>query len=196
MDGVMKRLVQASALAVVVIGIATVAAQSPAADVTFRGLIDAKNIGEYMQRLSARPHHVGSPYDKDNAEWILAQFKEWGWDAQHRALRRAVPDAEGARRRAGRADDVHGDARGAGRRRSIRRRARRPSSCRPTTPIRSTATSPAPLVYVNYGRPEDYEELDRARHLGAGRDRHRALRRSRGAASSRRSPPSTARSAA
>ena len=32
----------------------------------------------YMQRLSARPHHVGSPYDKDNAEWILAKFKEWG----------------------------------------------------------------------------------------------------------------------
>ena len=34
-----------------------------------------------MKRLSARPHHVGSPYDKDNAEWILAHFKEWGWDA-------------------------------------------------------------------------------------------------------------------
>ena len=35
----------------------------------------------------------------------------------------------------------------------------------------------APLVYVNYGRPEDYEELDAARRLGEGRDRHRALRR-------------------
>ena len=22
------------------------------------------------------------PYDKDNAEWMLAKFKEWGWDAQ------------------------------------------------------------------------------------------------------------------
>ena len=36
---------------------------------------------EYMRRLTARPHHVGSPYDKDNAEWILAKFKEWGLDA-------------------------------------------------------------------------------------------------------------------
>ena len=36
-----------------------------------------------MQRLSARPHHVGSPYDKDNAEWILARFKSWGLDAPH-----------------------------------------------------------------------------------------------------------------
>jgi len=35
-----------------------------------------------MQRLSARPHHVGSPYDKDNAEWILAKFKGWGFDAK------------------------------------------------------------------------------------------------------------------
>src|SRR2546429_2779791 len=34
-----------------------------------------------MQRLSARPHHVGSPYDQDNAEWILGKFKEFGLDA-------------------------------------------------------------------------------------------------------------------
>src|SRR4029078_12972906 len=35
-----------------------------------------------MKRLSARPHHVGSAYDKDNAQWLLAQFKAFGWDAQ------------------------------------------------------------------------------------------------------------------
>ena len=40
------------------------------------------NIRENMRRLSARPHHVGSPYDKDNAEWILSKFKEWGFDAK------------------------------------------------------------------------------------------------------------------
>src|SRR6478672_1939373 len=48
----------------------------------FRGSIDTANIRESMRRLSARPHHVGSPYDKDNAEWMLARFREWGWDAQ------------------------------------------------------------------------------------------------------------------
>src|ERR1700744_1936438 len=47
----------------------------------FRALPDPANLRAYMQRLSARPHHVGSPYDKDNAEWILARFKEWGLDA-------------------------------------------------------------------------------------------------------------------
>ena len=78
----MKRLGQAGALAVVLIGIATVAAQSPAADVTFRGMIDATHIGEYMRVMAARPHHLGSPYGKQNADWILARFKEWGWDAK------------------------------------------------------------------------------------------------------------------
>ena len=34
-----------------------------------------------MRRLSARPHHVGSPYDKENADWILSKFKESGFDA-------------------------------------------------------------------------------------------------------------------
>jgi N-acetylated-alpha-linked acidic dipeptidase len=48
----------------------------------FRALPSSENQREYMRRLSARPHHVGSPYDRENAEWILARFKEWGWDAQ------------------------------------------------------------------------------------------------------------------
>src|SRR6266702_250653 len=40
----------------------------------FRALPVPATIRENMQRLSARPHHVGSPYDKDNAEWMLAKF--------------------------------------------------------------------------------------------------------------------------
>ena len=48
----------------------------------FRALPVPDTIKENMRRLSARPHHVGSPYDKDNAEWMLAKFKEWGFDAQ------------------------------------------------------------------------------------------------------------------
>ena len=48
----------------------------------FRAMPDPANLREYMRRLSARPHHVGSVYDKDNAEWILAKLHEWGLDAQ------------------------------------------------------------------------------------------------------------------
>jgi N-acetylated-alpha-linked acidic dipeptidase len=47
----------------------------------YRAIVSADNIREYDKRLSARPHHVGSPYDKDNAEWILSKFEEWGYDA-------------------------------------------------------------------------------------------------------------------
>ena len=48
----------------------------------FRQIPDTANLREYMRRLSARPHHVGSAYDKTNAEWILAQLKSYGLDAQ------------------------------------------------------------------------------------------------------------------
>src|SRR6266702_2343339 len=48
----------------------------------FREFPDRDRIRENMRRLSARPHHVGSPYDKDNAEWMLAQLKSYGLDAQ------------------------------------------------------------------------------------------------------------------
>src|SRR5437764_12847160 len=51
-------------------------------DAKFRELPQAPNIRATMERMSARPHHVASPYDKDNAEWLLARFKEWGWDAE------------------------------------------------------------------------------------------------------------------
>ena len=95
----------------IAIGAWTCLATTPAAqtgstdwDARFRSLPQPSNMRAAMERLSARPHHVGSPYDKDNAEWMLARFKEWGWDAQIEHVRRPVPDAEGARARAGRAD--------------------------------------------------------------------------------------------
>src|SRR5580698_8407961 len=47
----------------------------------FRATPSTDNLREDMRRLSARPHNVGSAYDKENAEWILSQFKLWGLDA-------------------------------------------------------------------------------------------------------------------
>src|SRR5438128_2711229 len=48
----------------------------------FRAVPSQEVLRETMRRLSARPHHIGTAYDRENAEWILARFKEWGWDAQ------------------------------------------------------------------------------------------------------------------
>ena len=45
-----------------------------------RAIPSPENLRAYMQRLSAHPHNVGSPYDKDNAEWIASKFKEFGLD--------------------------------------------------------------------------------------------------------------------
>src|ERR1700690_3245384 len=126
----------------------------------FRALPSADNQRDYMRRLTARPHHVGSPYDKDNAEWILAKFKEWGLDAhietfevlfptpKTRALELVAPERFTAKLAE---PTVAGD----------------PTSGQhdeqlPTYNAYSIdGDVTAPLVYVNYGVPEDYEQLDR-----------------------------------
>ncbi len=53
----------------------------PSWEEKFRAIPNTKFLRDYMQRLSAKPHHVGSAYDKDNAEWILGKLKSWGFDA-------------------------------------------------------------------------------------------------------------------
>ena len=62
----------------------------------FQDGINKENIRESMRRLSARPHHVGSPYDKDNAEWILSQVQGVGVRRADRDLRCALPHSQGA----------------------------------------------------------------------------------------------------
>jgi hypothetical protein len=81
--GLMRGLAACALVCVIGIAPIVVSGQAPVTwDAKFRAITDGKRIGEYMKRLSARPHHVGSAYDKDNAEWILERFKEWGWDAR------------------------------------------------------------------------------------------------------------------
>jgi len=129
-------------------------------EVAFRSIPTGQNLHDYMQRLSARPHHVGSPYDKDNAEWILARFKEWGLDAhietfevlfptpKFRALEMVAPERFTAKlaEPTVAADPTSGQH----------------DEQLPTYNAYSIdGDVTAPLVYVNYGVPEDYEQLDR-----------------------------------
>lgn len=126
----------------------------------FRAIPDRANLRAYMQRLSARPHHVGSPYDKENAEWMLARFKEWGWDAKienyyvlfptpkQRLLEMTEPSHFSAKLQE---PTVAGD----------------PTSSQHDEQLPSynaysiDGDVSAPLVYVNYGSQDDYKELDR-----------------------------------
>src|SRR5271154_6558538 len=126
----------------------------------FRAIPDPANLREYMRRLSARPHHVGSPYDKDNAEWILAHFKEWGLDAhierfdvlfptpKVRVLEMLAPTKFTAKlEESSLAVDPTSNQK---------------SEQLPTYNAYSIEGDvTAPLVFVNYGLPEDYEKLDR-----------------------------------
>ena len=58
------------------------AADQRSLEAKFDSFLKADNLRAMMKRLSARPHHVGSPYDKDNAEYMLSLYKQWGYDAQ------------------------------------------------------------------------------------------------------------------
>ncbi|HLZ16074.1 MAG TPA: hypothetical protein VKQ08_03505, partial [Cyclobacteriaceae bacterium] len=47
----------------------------------FDANLQSKNIDGWIKQLSARPHHVGSPYGKQNAEFMRDLLKSWGYDA-------------------------------------------------------------------------------------------------------------------
>ncbi len=128
----------------------------------FRAIPDPANLRETMRRLSARPHHVGSPYDKDNAEWILARFKEWGFDAHIETFNVLFPTPKV--RVLEMVEPTKFTAKLEEPALAIDPTSNQKSEQLPTY----NAYSPdgdvtAPLVFVNYGLPEDYEQLD---HLG------------------------------
>jgi N-acetylated-alpha-linked acidic dipeptidase len=118
------------------------------------------NIRENMRRLSARPHHVGSPYDKDNAEWILARFKEWGFDTRIEVFNVLFPTPKE------RVVELVAPTK-------YRAKLQEPVILSDPTSSQAAEQLPtynaysvdgdvtAPLVYVNYGNREDYDQLDR-----------------------------------
>ena len=126
----------------------------------FRAMPDPARMRSMMQRLSARPHHVGSPYDKTNAEWLRDQFRSYGWQAdienfevlfptpKERLVELVAPTTFKAKLME---PTVPGD----------------PTSGQhdeqlPTYNAYSIdGDVTGPLVFVNYGVPADYEELER-----------------------------------
>ena len=153
----MRKLI---ALFVVLGSLDAAAQQGQAWDARFRVIPEARNLGEYVRIMSARPHHLGSAYGKKNAEWILARFREWGWDARIENYdvlfptpkERIVEMVEPSRFRLTLEEP--------------------PVTVDPTSSQKSEQLPSfnaysvdgdvtGPLVYVNYGRPVDYEELDR-----------------------------------
>jgi N-acetylated-alpha-linked acidic dipeptidase len=126
----------------------------------FRSAISADNIGDYSKLLSARPHHVGSAYDKHDEEWLASKFKEWGWDVHVESFQILFPTPKE------RALEMVEPAR-------FVAKLQEPAIPEDPTSSQQNEQLPsynaysidgdvtAPLVYVNYGIPEDYEELER-----------------------------------
>lgn len=48
----------------------------------FDAMLKPENLRNWMKRLSARPHFVGSQYGKENADFMVSLFKSWGFDAK------------------------------------------------------------------------------------------------------------------
>jgi len=126
-----------------------------------RAIPSPDNLRAYLQRLSARPHNVGSPYDKDNAEWIASKFKEFGLDTHIESFsvlyptpkERLVELVDGGPHFAAKLQEpvVPEDP-----------TSNQTAEQLPTYNAYSIdGDVTAPLVYVNYGLPEDYDILDR-----------------------------------
>ena len=126
-----------------------------------RSIPSPDNLRSYMQRLSARPHNVGSPYDKDNAEWIASKFKEFGLDTHIEQFDVLFPTPKERL-----VELVEGGPK-------FTAKLQEPALSQDPTSNQQSEQLPtynaysidgdvtAPLVYVNYGIPEDYEQLER-----------------------------------
>jgi N-acetylated-alpha-linked acidic dipeptidase len=126
----------------------------------FRAIPEPRRMREMMQRLSARPHHVGTAFGKESAEWLRDQFTSFGWDARIeqfdvlfptptlRAVELVAPTRYVAELREStiREDPTSGQH----------------DEQLPTYNAYSAdGDVTGPLVFVNYGIPADYEELER-----------------------------------
>ena len=125
----------------------------------FRAIPEPDRIRENMRRLSARPHHVGSPYDHDNAEWLLAQLKSYGLDAKIETFSTLFPTPKSRKL------ELLGPT-------PFTAKLQEPAVDVDPTSNQKDEQLPtynafsrdgdvtAPLVYVNYGAPDDYKQLE------------------------------------
>jgi len=126
----------------------------------FRAIPQPDSARSYLRHLAARPHHLGSPYGRANAEWLAARFAAWGWETsidsffvlfptpRERLVELVAPTRFQAalQEPALAADPTSGQR----------------SEQLPTYNAYSIdGDVTAPLVYVNYGMPSDYEQLER-----------------------------------
>jgi len=126
----------------------------------FDNQINASNLDEWMKYMTAEPHHVGSPYDKKVVDFVAAKFREWGYDVRIEKFDVLFPTpkirllemTEPTSFKASLLEPaVEGDEF------SKQLEASLPGY----NAFSIDGDVSAELVFVNYGIPEDYEELER-----------------------------------
>ncbi|HET8775257.1 MAG TPA: folate hydrolase, partial [Thermoanaerobaculia bacterium] len=55
-------------------------AKQRALEQQFDAKLNRDNLRAWMKRMSAHPHHLGSAYGKQNAEFMASLFQSWGYD--------------------------------------------------------------------------------------------------------------------
>ncbi len=137
-------------------------ALSSQADVekAFDAAINPDEMSGWMKTMAAEPNHVGSAHDKANADLILKQFKDWGWDAKIETFKVLYPtpvketlELVAPKRFKATLTErpIPGDAT------SSRTKNELPAY----VAYQGDGDVTAPLVYVNYGMPDDYKALQR-----------------------------------
>ena len=136
------------------------ATRQRANEATFDSFLKPENQRDWMKRLSARPHHLGSAYNKSNAEFMASLYKSWGYDTKIESFDILFPtpktrlvEMTSPTKFTLKLNEppVKGDASSA-----------QQSEQLPTYNAYSIdGDVTGSLVYVNYGTPADYEELDR-----------------------------------
>jgi N-acetylated-alpha-linked acidic dipeptidase len=131
-----------------------------ALEAKFDANLSADAIDARLKILSAEPNEVGSPHDKANAEFVLAQLKSWGWNAhietfqvlyptpKHELLEMVGPAPYKAQLNE---PPLAGDASSAV----------RANALPPYLVYAADGDVTGELVYVNYGNPDDYVALAR-----------------------------------
>ena len=136
------------------------AAKERAIEAQFDKGISGAEQRDWLKLMAAQPNQVGSPHDKANAEWMLARFKEWGWDARIETFEVLYPtplivSAEllGPEPYKLKLSEppIPGDA-------SSQQTA---NVLPPYVAYQGDGDVTAEVVYVNYGMPEDYKTLAR-----------------------------------
>lgn len=126
-------------------------------EAALKAVPDTARLRQYLRVTTEEPHHASSPGSKAVADWALARFKEFGLDAQIEVFEALMPipvsrhvELLSPERYVARlAEPAIPEDKDSGDRGQLP----------PYNAYSADGDVTAELVYVNYGVPEDYEQL-------------------------------------